>query len=61
MLWLLLLIPAGLIALSIYFDRKRKSQPHVNMANESKETFEEIYRSEGAGKKSHDPKHTKSF
>ncbi|REJ10458.1 hypothetical protein [Halobacillus trueperi] len=61
MLWLLLLIPIVLIALSIYFARKRKAQPHVNMANENKEAFEEMYYEQGAAKKSADPKHTKPF
>ncbi|RDY69086.1 hypothetical protein ACJA3J_13485 [Halobacillus sp. SY10] len=61
MLWLLLLIPIVLIGLSIYFARKRKAQPHVNMANENKEAFEEMYYDQGAAQKSADPKHTKPF
>ncbi|MYL72326.1 hypothetical protein GLW00_15885 [Halobacillus litoralis] len=61
MLWLLLFIPIVLIAISLYFARKRKAQPHVNMANEDKKAYEEIYYDQGAAKKSADPKHTKPF
>lgn len=61
MLWLLLLIPIVLIVLSIYFERKRKKQPHVNMAKEERAAFEEMYNNEGAGTKSTDPKHSKPF
>lgn len=60
-LWLLLLIPIVVIGLSVYFDRKRKSQPNVNLAKEDPAAYEELYRNEGAGKKATDPKHSKNF
>ncbi|RWZ55010.1 hypothetical protein EQV77_12875 [Halobacillus fulvus] len=61
MLWLLLLIPAGLIALSIYFERKRKVQTEGKDVKDERAVLEEIYITQGAGNKSNDPKLTKNL
>ncbi|WP_158290436.1 hypothetical protein [Halobacillus salinus] len=54
MYWLLLVIPGGLIALNVYFEKKRKG------SNE-KEQVQELFTSDGAANKAQDPKHSKHF
>ncbi|QAS54328.1 hypothetical protein [Halobacillus litoralis] len=61
MIWLLLLIAAGLIVLSIFFERKRRRKSNGEIEKEDPAALKEMYDSEGAGTKSADPKHTKNL
>ncbi|MGP4076933.1 hypothetical protein [Halobacillus sp. K22] len=61
MLWLWLLLPAGLIVLSVYFEQKRKQQTRLVPVVDEQKAMEEIYRAEGAAAKSADPKNMKQF
>ncbi|ASF38824.1 hypothetical protein CEH05_06725 [Halobacillus halophilus] len=61
MLWLWLLLPAGLIILSVHFEQKRRQQTRLVPVVDEQKAMEEIYRSEGAAAKSSDPKNMKNF
>ncbi|MCA0969005.1 hypothetical protein LCM20_00210 [Halobacillus litoralis] len=54
MYWLLMLIPGGLIALNVFFEKRQKQ-------SKSNEEVGEYFKTKGAANKAADPKHSKMF
>lgn len=61
MLWLLFGMLAVVIALSIYFDRKRRKRMTQESQDEDNHRLKETYYIDGAGRKSSDPKYNKQL
>ncbi|WP_206935893.1 hypothetical protein [Halobacillus kuroshimensis] len=61
MLWLLLGILAVVIAVSIYFDQKRRKRMKRETKSEDTHRLKETYYIDGAGRKSSDPKYNKQL
>ncbi|WP_226577359.1 hypothetical protein [Halobacillus litoralis] len=57
MLWLIYAIPAVLIAVTVFFDQKRKKE----RAYHTTSAFEEMYRCSSAGDKATDKRYSKNF
>ncbi len=59
MWWMILLIPGGLITVSLYFDKKRKKRTTNKQTGDK--SIENLYNDHSAASKSADPKNVKNF